>query len=165
MFSHIQRKELYRMKTTIDLQSIKEQAETYYRNGDFYCSEAVVKTIKDGFNLPFDDEIIKLASGFPVGIGGMGCTCGAISGGVLAIGLVFGRSVAKDPAVTTAMELSAQLYKLFIENHKTSCCKALTATMELGSVEHLSQCITLTGEVAYETARIIGEKLELEMTY
>jgi C_GCAxxG_C_C family probable redox protein len=53
-------------------------AEEYYRSGDFYCSEAIVKTIKDEFQLPIPDAIIAAASGFPVGMGGSGCTCGAV---------------------------------------------------------------------------------------
>jgi len=35
------------MNTEVDFQKIRNTAESYYRNGDFYCSEAVVKTIKD----------------------------------------------------------------------------------------------------------------------
>ena len=153
------------MKKTIDLQVIKKRAEKYYRDKDFFCSEAVVKTIKEEFNLDVDDAMIKAASGFPCGIGGMGCTCGAITGGVISIGMVFGRSLPKDPSVNTAMELSGDLYKSFIKSHKTSCCKALTAKMELGSQTHLNQCIDITGDVAYETARIIAEKLDLNIKY
>ena len=70
------------MNTKVDFQKIRNIAESYYRDGDFYCSEAVVKTIKDEFQLPISDEIIAAASGFPVGMGGSGCTCGAISGGI-----------------------------------------------------------------------------------
>jgi C_GCAxxG_C_C family probable redox protein len=40
-----------------------------------------------------------MASGFPVGIGGSGCTCGAIAGGVMAIGMFFGRTSPKDQKV------------------------------------------------------------------
>ena len=36
-----------------------------------------------------------MASGFPVGIGGSGCTCGAIAGGIMALGMVFGRKRSK----------------------------------------------------------------------
>jgi len=68
----------------IDINKTKKTAEEYYRNGDFYCSEAVLKTIIDEFKIDITDDVIKLASGFPVGIGGSGCTCGAISGGVMA---------------------------------------------------------------------------------
>ena len=62
------------MTKSVDLKKIRETAEKYYRDGDFYCSESIVKTIKDEFNLPLSDEVIALASGFPVGIGGSGCT-------------------------------------------------------------------------------------------
>lgn len=153
------------MKKSINLQQIKTDSENHYRNGDFFCSEAVVKTIKDSFDIQCSDDVIKLASGFPVGIGGSGCTCGAISGGVMAIGLVFGRSQAKDPSVQLSMALSAKLYKKFIQAHKTSCCKALTAKMQLGTPEHMSQCVALTGEVAYETAKLIAEELKLDIQY
>lgn len=37
------------MTKTIDIAKIKKDAETYYRNGDYFCSEAIIKAIKDGF--------------------------------------------------------------------------------------------------------------------
>ena len=94
----------------VDLDKIRTTAETYYRNGDFYCSEAVVKTLVDELQIEAPDDVIKLASGFPVGMGGMGCTCGALTGGILVLGLVYGRNQAKDPGVNKAMAMSAKLY-------------------------------------------------------
>lgn len=91
------------MRFDVDLEKIRKIAEDYYRNGDFYCSEAVVKTIIDEFQIDVSEDVIKMASGFPVGMGGMGCTCGALTGGVMAIGLVYGRSQGKDPKVNKAM--------------------------------------------------------------
>ncbi len=136
------------MRFDVDLERIRKIAEDYYRNGDFYCSEAVVKTIIDEFQIDVSEDVIKMASGFPVGMGGMGCTCGALTGGVMAIGLVYGRSQGKDPKVNKAMELSAKLYQIFCERHKVSCCKVLTRGMEKGSPEHMEQCIAFTGEMA-----------------
>jgi C_GCAxxG_C_C family probable redox protein len=72
-------------KQDIDLEKIKLTAEEYYRSGDFYCSEAIVKTIKDAFCLPVSDDVITMASGFPVGIGGAGCTCGAVTDHVIGL--------------------------------------------------------------------------------
>lgn len=143
----------------IDLNKVRETAEEYYRKGDFYCSEAVVKTIKDTFELDFSDEVIKMASGFPVGIGGSGCTCGAVSGGVMALGMVFGRSNAQDPKVMKTMELSAELHERFREKRKFVCCKILTKGMDFGKKEHLEQCIAITGEVAEIVADIIEREL------
>lgn len=148
------------MRFDVDLERIRKIAEDYYRNGDFYCSEAVVKTIIDEFQIDVSEDVIKMASGFPVGMGGMGCTCGALTGGVMAIGLVYGRSQRKDPKVNKAMELSAKLYQIFCERHKVSCCKVLTRGMEKGSPEHMQQCIAFTGEMAYEAAKIIAENAE-----
>lgn len=148
------------MRFDVDLERIRKIAEDYYRNGDFYCSEAVVKTIIDEFQIDVPEDVIKMASGFPVGMGGMGCTCGALTGGVMAIGLVYGRSQGKDPKVNKAMELSAKLYQIFCERHKVSCCKVLTRGMEKGSPEHMEQCIAFTGEMAYEAAKIIAENAE-----
>lgn len=148
------------MRFDVDLERIRKIAEDYYRNGDFYCSEAVVKTIIDEFQIDVSEYVIKMASGFPVGMGGMGCTCGALTGGVMAIGLVYGRSQGKDPKVNKAMELSAKLYQIFCERHKVSCCKVLTRGMEKGSPEHMEQCIAFTGEMAYEAAKIIAENAE-----
>ena len=148
------------MRFDVDLERIRKIAEDYYRNGDFYCSEAVVKTIIDEFQIDVSEDVIKMASGFPVGMGGMGCTCGALTGGVMAIGLVYGRSQGKDPKVNKAMELSAKLYQIFCERHKVSCCKVLTRGMEKGSPEHMEQCIAFTGEMAYEAAKSIAENAE-----
>lgn len=140
---------------SIDLEQIKDTAEEYYRKGEFYCSEAIVKAIKDAFELDFSDDVIKMASGFPVGIGGSGCTCGAVSGGVMALGMVFGRKEGNDPKVKKAMELSAELHDRFREKRKFVCCKILTKGMELGTADHKKQCVEITGEVAKITAEII----------
>jgi C_GCAxxG_C_C family probable redox protein len=149
------------LNSKISLSKIRTQAENYYRNGDFYCSEAIVKTIKDEFELTVTDDIIKMASGFPVGMGGSGCTCGAVAGGVMAIGMFFGRTEAKDPKVAKTMALANELHNIFKERHKNLCCRILTKGMVLGSQEHMEQCISFTGEVAEEAARIIARELNI----
>jgi C_GCAxxG_C_C family probable redox protein len=143
------------MNTVIDPLDIRKTAEDYYRSGDFYCSEAIVKTIRDAFALQAPDEVIAMASGFPVGMGGAGCTCGAVTGGIMALGLVFGRTRAKDNKVDKAMKLSKELHDLFKARHQNLCCRILTKGMRLGSARHMEQCIAFTGEVAEETAKII----------
>ncbi|MCF8017875.1 MAG: C-GCAxxG-C-C family protein [Vallitaleaceae bacterium] len=143
------------MNTQIDLDKIRTTAENYYRNGDFYCSEAIVKTIKDEFQLSVSDDIIAAASGFPVGMGNSGCSCGAVVGGIMTLGLVFGRTEAKDKKVVKTMKLANELHETFRKKHKTLCCRVLTKGMRLGSRKHMDQCISFTGEVAEEVAKII----------
>jgi C_GCAxxG_C_C family probable redox protein len=141
-------------------EEIRRIAEEYYRRGDYYCSEAIVKTIKDAFDLPVPDTTIAMASGFPIGMGRSGCTCGAVVGGIMALGMFFGRTVPKDLKVNKAMRLSKELHDIFRERHKHLCCRILTKDMKIGSSTHMRQCISFTGEVAEETAKMILRELK-----
>lgn len=134
---------------------VREIAEAYYRSGQFYCSEAIVKTINDEFGLKYPDTIVRLASGFPIGIGTAGCACGAVTGGVMALGMVFGRDKPGDHSIDRCLALARELHTFFIHRHTCICCRTLTHGMVLKSPEHMQQCIAFTGEVAEETARII----------
>ncbi len=163
MFNFFRRKkpEIIVSAGAIDIQAIKLQAEQYYRDGDFYCSEAVVKAIKDAFNAPYDDSVIKLASGFPVGMSS-GCTCGAVSGAVMALGMFFGRSEAKGKEVKKMMKLAKEVQDTFNAEHKVCCCKILTKNMRLGSAKHMSQCTAFTGKLTEIVAMIIVRELGLK---
>lgn len=141
---------------------VRENAEQLYKNGEFYCSEAVVKAVLEGFGEEVSHHIIAMSSGFPVGIGGAECTCGAISGGVMTIGYFFGRSKGASPEVAKSMQLSKELYDRFIKRNKCSCCKILTKNMTKGSKEHLKQCVRFTGEVAQDCVDIIEKDLILK---
>lgn len=145
----------------VDPALIREIAETYYRTGQFYCSEAIVKTINDEFGLNYPDNVVRLASGFPIGIGSAGCACGAVTGGVMALGMVFGRELPGDPCIDRCLGLSRELHTLFVRRHGCLCCRTLTHGMVLKSPEHLKQCIAFTGEVAEETAKIILRELDI----
>ncbi len=142
-------------KNQPDPAEIGRTAANYYRQGDFYCSEAILKAIKDAFQLPVPEIIIGMASGFPIGMGRSGCTCGAIAGGIMALGLFFGRVEPKDRRVHKAMALSKELHDWFRARHGHLCCRILTKKMRLGSPAHMRQCISFTEEVAEVTAKMI----------
>jgi len=150
---------------TLNLAVIKKDAEDLYRNGDFYCSEAIVYVIRKHIDPAMPAEAVSMSSGFPVGVGGSLCICGAISGGIMCFGYFFGRSQPKDKkSVNKTMALSKELYDYFVLNHKFVCCKILTKGMKMGSAEHMKQCVSFTGEIAEKTAEIIGRELGLRFT-
>ena len=125
-----------------------------YRNGEFLCSEAIVYTINELLDEPLPKGIVKLASGLPVGIGGSGCSCGAVTGGVLALGLALGRTEPKGKC-PDILPSSKELHDWFKENHKSVCCRVLIKDFVFGSHDHLEQCIKFTGEVAGKTMELI----------
>ena len=147
----------------INLQVIKAEAELLYSSGDFYCSEAIIYTIRKNFAPDMPEEAIAMGSGFPVGIGGSMCTCGALAGAVVVLGYFFGRVAPKDVKVQKAMELSKELHDYFKQKNKVLCCKILTKGMTLGSPIHMEQCVRFTGEIAVKTAEIIARELGFEV--
>ena len=144
------------LKKEVSVAKIAKDAEDLVRGG-FFCSEAVVSSIRSNFEMDVPEEVIAMASGFPIGIGRSKCLCGAVSGGVMAIGLVFGRTVQKDPQVEQTLLLSKELHDWFKEaNGKNAlCCRILTKEFDMGAGEHKEQCIRFTGLVAGKVAEMI----------
>lgn len=152
-------------KREISVSKVRKDAEELFRGG-FFCSEAVVSAIRSNFELDIPEEVISMASGFPVGFGRSKCLCGAVSGGVMAIGLFFGRTVQKDPKVEKTLELSKELHDWFkVANGKNAlCCRILTKEFDMGQGEHKEQCIRFTGLVAGKVAEMIVRELGLKNT-
>lgn len=144
------------LKKEVSVAKIAKDAEDLFCGG-FFCSEAVVSSIRSNFEMDVPEEVIAMASGFPIGIGRSKCLCGAVSGGVMAIGLVFGRTVQKDPQVEQTLLLSKELHDWFKEaNGKNAlCCRILTKEFDMGAGEHKEQCIRFTGLVAGKVAEMI----------
>lgn len=150
------------MKREISVQKVKKEAEELFRGG-FYCSEAVVSSIRSNFELDIPEWVISMASGFPIGIGRSKCLCGAVSGGVMALGLFFGRTKQGDPKVEKNLEVAKELHDYFKEaNGKNAlCCRILTKEFNMGQGEHKEQCIAYTGLVAAKVAEIVIRELGL----
>ncbi len=146
----------------VSLKKIREEAEELFRGG-FFCSEAVVSAIRSNFELDIPEEVIAMASGFPVGIGRSKCLCGAVSGGVMALGIFFGRTKQGDKKVEKNLELSKELHDYFkVSNGKNAlCCRILTKEFDMSQGEHKEQCIYFTGLVAEKVAEIVVRELNL----
>lgn len=153
------------MKEKVSLLKVREDAEQLFEGGGFYCSEAVVASIKKNLAPEMPDALIAAASGFPVGVGRSKCMCGAVSGGVICIGYFFGRSepsTPQDPKSLNAIKLAGELQNRFRKNHQGClCCHVHTRGMDMASGEHKAQCVAFTGEMAAVTAEIAVRGLNL----
>src|ERR1039457_864620 len=65
----------------------RQEAEALYRSGKYHCAEAVLAAVSHHFRPDLPEEIIQMASGFGGG-SGIGCLCGAVSGGTITLALV-----------------------------------------------------------------------------
>lgn len=150
------------IKQEVSVNKIGRDAEELFRGG-FFCSEALMSAIRSNFELDVPEEVIAMASGFPVGIGRSKCLCGAVSGGVMALGLFFGRTAQGDPKVEKNLAVAKELHDYFKEaNGKNSmCCRVLTKEFDMSKGEHKEQCIKFTGMVARKVAEIIIREFSL----
>lgn len=151
------------VKQEVSVSKVIKDAEDLFRGG-FFCSEALVSTIRTNFELDIPEEVISMASGFPIGIGRAKCLCGAVSGGVMALGIFFGRTKQGDAKVEKNMAVSRELHDWFKENNgkNSLCCRVLTKEFDMTQGAHKEQCIRFTGMVAGKVAEIIIRELGLK---
>jgi len=91
------------MTTNVDLEKLQKDAVDIFNQG-FACSESVIYAIKENFELDMSDDAIAMSSGFPWGLGGGGCICGALAGATMCIGYFFGRKTPGDPKINRCFE-------------------------------------------------------------
>ncbi len=162
---HCQEETEMHVKREISPKKVQKDAENNYRNG-FYCCEALMSAIRDNFELDVPPEVIAMSSGMAVGVGRSGCICGALNGGIMALGLFFGRTEPngpKDPKSIKVMQLANELHDWFKKaNGKgATCCRILTREFDMGKGEHKEQCIRFTGLCAWKVADIVIRELGL----
>jgi C_GCAxxG_C_C family probable redox protein len=101
----------------------------------YNCAQAVLYSFCD--DLRFDKDLaLKLASGFGAGMARKQGTCGAIAGGIIAIGLKYGRGEGQDRAATEETYRKVQeLLWQFESRHGTSICRTLLMGCNLNTAE------------------------------
>ena len=153
------------------INKIRQRTENLFMSRQLMCSEAVLTVLNQGLKGGLVPEIaVRITSGLPEGFGGSGCTCGALSAGIIALGLFLGRDgpgILNNRMVYAA---SRELHERFKAKFGSTCCRVLTKNIELGTNHHFEFCARHAGEVAEQTVRIVlnhkPEQLELaDWTY
>lgn len=107
---------------------IVEIEETANSNAEKYhgCSQRALYALQQHLDL-WNIDVFRAASGFSGGIGGCGELCGALTGGLIAIGMVYGRhsleSIETSSAFADSMERSAQRCDRFKEEFGSLNCR------------------------------------------
>jgi C_GCAxxG_C_C family probable redox protein len=138
---------------------IGERAENLYLTKQLLCSEAVLVVMNRGLGGGLSDETaIRLASALPVGMGESGCTCGALSGAVLALGLFLGRDRPGFPDRNHAMPSAKLLHDRFKELFGSTCCRVLSHKVKHKPRLHFRQCAGITARTAELAALVVLER-------
>jgi C_GCAxxG_C_C family probable redox protein len=111
-----------------------ERAKVKFIEG-YNCAQAVLYSFCD--DLGFDKQkALKLACGFGAGMGRKQEVCGAVTGGIIAIGMKFGRTDVNDKdSGELTYKKTREMMDTFAKKHGTYICMKL-----------LKECALLTEE-------------------
>ena len=119
-----------------------KRSRELFDNG-YYCAESVLIAIAESRGIQ-SDLIPKIATGFCSGISHTSGMCGAVSGAIMGIGLISGRSSAAE-SVERNYALVRQFIERFEKQHGSTNCGQLTGC-DLATEE---------GQRAFEEKRVI----------
>jgi len=136
------------------IEEARARALDFYATDQFVCSEAILYTINETLGNPLPAGIVRLASGFAGGIGKSGCVCGALAGGVMALGLVFGRTEA-GASCPKLLPATRELSDWFNQTFRSSCCTVLMKKRSRAGDKESDRCSVMTGETAAKTMELI----------
>jgi C_GCAxxG_C_C family probable redox protein len=138
--------------------SISARARNLFETRQLLCAEAVVSALNLGLNGGLTDaQATALAAPFSLALGESGCLCGALSGAVLASGLLLGRD--RPYRHRKAMrDASRQLHDAFKAANGATCCRVLSKKVRHDHKAHFQQCADLTAQAAEMAARLVLEE-------
>jgi C_GCAxxG_C_C family probable redox protein len=140
------------------IELIKAKAQNLFVTRQFQCAQAVLCALNEGLRGGLRRDIAsRLASGLAEGLGGSGCLCGALGGGVLAFGLFMGKDGRTLLNASGSSFSTALLHREFIERFGSTCCKVLSKKVKHDRKAHFEQCAEMTGAAAEIASRIILE--------
>ena len=99
-----------------------ERARSHFESG-YKCAESVLLAVAEEQGIE-NEFIPSIASGFCSGMGRTGGLCGAVAGGVMALGLVYGRQE-KEQSSDKIYAIEKIFLKDFSEKFGSTCCDDL----------------------------------------
>lgn len=131
---------------------VAKRAANLFDTKQLLCAEAIMRAVVEVFGGPLTPEqAAQIGTPFCMGIGGAGCTCGALSGAVASIGIYLGRKEGANGA--PCRDYGKQLHDAFKSRHKSTCCRILTRNLDAKT--HFAQCLSLTEEGARMAAELL----------
>lgn len=136
----------------------RQRAENLYENHRLCCSESLLLVLNHGFNGGLSSEqAAQLGSGFCGGMGEAGCTCGALSGAIMGLGLLAGPHAKGGMSKKSFRQLAKAMHNRFHERFSSTCCRVLIEPFEKDKKGRSKFCAHLTGITAAMTAELLLE--------
>lgn len=132
------------------------EAVRLFKSG-YHCSEAVLLAFEKYTDNEYSDQMKKGMSAFVEGVGGSGCICGALTGGVFVLSTMGGR-LSPDESTKKLEKVVAKLHDGFKKQFKSTCCRVITRNS--AKVFGLGKYNSCTKTVDYVATHIVELALE-----
>jgi C_GCAxxG_C_C family probable redox protein len=103
--------------------SLSETATKHFKEG-YNCSQSVLLTMAEYWKCK-DELIPKVATAFGGGMARCGSACGALTGGLMAIGIKYGENKPSSEKAARAYELAETFYRRFEKQNGSTICREL----------------------------------------
>ena len=130
------------------------KAAEYFNQG-YSCSESIIMEAAEKGLVP--KELLSIATSFSGGMGS-GCLCGAIAGSQIVLGWLFGKNNQNNNDPQARM-LAKQFIEEFKKKHKSTCCRVLTAGMDMASPERKAHCTNMVNDCS----KILEEMIKVKV--
>jgi C_GCAxxG_C_C family probable redox protein len=143
---------------------VRRSAEDAFSSG-FYCAESVVVAIAKAQGIQ-SELLPRIATALCSGMARSCGPCGALTGAIVAIGMVLGRDTETD-SVQPAYDATRRLIQEFEQEFGSRDCQPLLDGCDLATPEGQAMfreqgfrelCLRFTGQAAEIAARIIAEQ-------
>jgi C_GCAxxG_C_C family probable redox protein len=104
--------------------SLGEKAIRHFRDEGYNCSQSVLLTMAEHWKCK-NELIPKVATAFGGGMGRCGSVCGALTGGLMAIGIRYGTNEPSAEKRSRAYELAETFYRQFEKQNRSVMCREL----------------------------------------
>lgn len=103
-----------------------KRAENFYVAHKLCCAEAVIVVLNQAFGGGLTPEVtVRLGSGFCQGMGGAGCTCGALAGAEMVLGLFLSPHQVHGMKKKKFRQISKDMHDRFKVRFDSTCCRNL----------------------------------------
>ena len=135
-----------------------QKAANLYEKQGLCCSESLLVMMSRAFGGDLSLNIAKrIGAGFCHGMGDAGCSCGALSGGVAALGLFLSPHSESGFRKNKFRPIVKKLHDQFRGKNKATCCRILTKNVKHDKRLRKRNCIRLTSIGAELATRILLE--------
>ena len=140
------------------IELFRQRAQNLFENQRLCCSEALLLVLNHGFNGGLTTEQAKqLGAGFCGGMGEAGCTCGALSGAIMGIGLLAGPHAGSGLSKKGLRLLARTMHDRFQKKFSSTCCRVLIEPFDQDKKGRSQYCAGLTGTTAAIAVELLLE--------